>query len=323
MGCFNVACNLSGLPICHGDRIKLLITIPPMAGSKATSLCYPGDIRTPCFLPISGKYDDYGAIEEVVEDNNTALIVSFFKEAEINKWLRFSDRKRDGVNNLKEIEWWIDNIACEGFTISTHSQVLRLKSDGDHMSLSFVRQDVWDQYQMAIDPRRTFRKKMVEDTDAWFDWFKGLTSKLNTRVEAYPGENWSMNQYWGQGAAGPTRTKDLGIDNLVKMGFIHFVQTTNGSIDRHWLETIYFINHFQPLFAGGHLTDKNDPKWSWFRNSCVEFYTICNVMRTVPLFWMPTMIGNQDAAFNLVNKLATVNQKITAKVIAQHKLENS
>lgn len=66
MGYWNGTCMISNLPIISGEKIKLIFLLPkysPVTMCGESAYVYPTDILTPCLLPISGKYDDYGSIE--------------------------------------------------------------------------------------------------------------------------------------------------------------------------------------------------------------------------------------------------------------------
>lgn len=78
MGCWNGTCMISNLPINSGEKIKLVILQKSMiSGIKSlftSGYVYPTDFLTPAFLPISGKYNDYGNIEGIEQDWNYNLI---------------------------------------------------------------------------------------------------------------------------------------------------------------------------------------------------------------------------------------------------------
>lgn len=94
MGCFDVACGVSGITIKHGDDALMLLLIPYTD--------YPGSIdllkRTvqldvgmqqvfnegplgmymPFCLPIRGKYNDYGSLENIKPDETTKALTKYF-----------------------------------------------------------------------------------------------------------------------------------------------------------------------------------------------------------------------------------------------------
>lgn len=88
MGCFNVACSFSKMPIRYGDRvvfiplkIDYLFKYDPVQKliRGDTSLIYPHDYYNPLTLPIMGEYNDYGSICEIERDENIEVIENYFK----------------------------------------------------------------------------------------------------------------------------------------------------------------------------------------------------------------------------------------------------
>lgn len=88
MGCWDSTCMISNLPIVAGEKIKLVILQPNYGRRDSgegnilgmSGYVYATDIMGPAFLPISGKYNDYGMIENIVEDWNTKIIFDHLKK---------------------------------------------------------------------------------------------------------------------------------------------------------------------------------------------------------------------------------------------------
>ena len=70
MGSWSVYCGISQIAVTAGDKCVLL----PL--QKATNVDYLPYV--PACLPIFGEYDDYGGIENIQKDDNTALIEEHF-----------------------------------------------------------------------------------------------------------------------------------------------------------------------------------------------------------------------------------------------------
>lgn len=83
MGCWNGTCGLSQLPIHAGDPVIGFLLEGRGARREghngAGGYCYSTDAAAPLFIPIRGKYDDYGAIEEI---KGSRILVSFFNKEE-------------------------------------------------------------------------------------------------------------------------------------------------------------------------------------------------------------------------------------------------
>lgn len=73
MGCFNKTGFFSHLPITYGDEIVLFVCVDTLNGDvkrDSTPIDVTSNGLTPALMPFFGKYNDYGSIEDVVEDAN-------------------------------------------------------------------------------------------------------------------------------------------------------------------------------------------------------------------------------------------------------------
>lgn len=92
MGCFNVSCAVSHITINEGERVFLFPLLPnisdfeikrghPDDGSVIISprsmFLETTELYNPFCFPIEGIYDDYGSLEDIVENENTRLIENF------------------------------------------------------------------------------------------------------------------------------------------------------------------------------------------------------------------------------------------------------
>ncbi len=94
MGCFDVSCGISSISIKSGDKAALLLLVPQYSYPESTDLLpsevtlKPGQMQVfnegplgmymPFCLPIIGKYNDYGSLEDVVEDETTKALFEYF-----------------------------------------------------------------------------------------------------------------------------------------------------------------------------------------------------------------------------------------------------
>lgn len=82
MGCFNITGFHSHLPLTYGAETVLFLGVHPTYKNKDITENFisfaPGDKFTPIALPIFGKYDDYGKIENIERDDNVIAIEKFF-----------------------------------------------------------------------------------------------------------------------------------------------------------------------------------------------------------------------------------------------------
>lgn len=67
MGCWNGTCGLSQLPIGAGDDVVLFVLEQKHEGfgGGINGFCYATDLYAPVMMPILGKYNDYGSVEDM------------------------------------------------------------------------------------------------------------------------------------------------------------------------------------------------------------------------------------------------------------------
>ena len=91
MGSFSHSCKLSGVPITGGTPAVLIVMKPGndlyenseknLIKCGSTYMCSNSGTRlkfTPCWFPIRGNYDDYGGIEDIIEDDNTKVLETYY-----------------------------------------------------------------------------------------------------------------------------------------------------------------------------------------------------------------------------------------------------
>ena len=79
MGCYNKIGFISSLPIEANDE-TVLIFMSKQNHSEMGGTVYPQDMYAPVFLPLFGRYDDYGKIDSVDETPIVKFIEEFFGE---------------------------------------------------------------------------------------------------------------------------------------------------------------------------------------------------------------------------------------------------
>lgn len=97
MGSWNSTDALTQLAIGGGDPCRLIILLPYRysADNLGGGFCHSTGLYEPFGLPIKGKYNTYGCINDIEEDLNTKFIVRWFEEAFIKGDLTFSERAKD------------------------------------------------------------------------------------------------------------------------------------------------------------------------------------------------------------------------------------
>jgi len=78
MGSWSGTCGLSNLSIGKGDPVYLiLLRANKESPGGGGSFCYTVNSYSPIFVPIEGKYNDYGCISEIVEGDHTKALLEF------------------------------------------------------------------------------------------------------------------------------------------------------------------------------------------------------------------------------------------------------
>lgn len=110
MGCFNKTGFFSHLPITCGDEIVLFVCVDTLNGDtkrESTPIDVTSNGLTPALMPFFGKYDDYGGIEDVVEDAN----YKYFTEKVGMSLEDFCDMMHDqGGMTINSITKYIESI---------------------------------------------------------------------------------------------------------------------------------------------------------------------------------------------------------------------
>lgn len=109
MGCWSETCGITQLPINAGDKVRLFILFENyLSENKGGGSCYPNDIWAPLGLPIQGVYDDYGGIEDIIENQDTEILFSRMKKG----WVTFIEEYESvsplASMSLQEAVHWIE-----------------------------------------------------------------------------------------------------------------------------------------------------------------------------------------------------------------------
>lgn len=81
MGCWNGTCGVTQLSLPHGERIAyfLIANVNDHEGNDQ-GFCYVDDIWCPIALPIYGKYNDYGSIEDIEEGESAVHLIQLLHD---------------------------------------------------------------------------------------------------------------------------------------------------------------------------------------------------------------------------------------------------
>lgn len=104
MGCYGTTGFLSRRPIKYGDEVVCFIA-SVRSNVKVREMYYPDSMVAPYALPIYGKYDDYGTIEDISRDRNVEILEKYFN-CKIDDVLIGIERLVYGNTISNNIDYW-------------------------------------------------------------------------------------------------------------------------------------------------------------------------------------------------------------------------
>ena len=110
MGCFNTTGFISKLPIRCGDRVVCFIA-SENPDRNLRELFLPDALIAPWGLPVRGKYDDYGSVEQIDRNFNVEIIEKICDGTDIEQIYKGVERclYGDDGNVDSNIKYWKDN----------------------------------------------------------------------------------------------------------------------------------------------------------------------------------------------------------------------
>lgn len=105
MGCFNQSCNLTHVDINDNDVCMMLPILSNSKENGGYESLNDGPFRyfKPFCLPIVGKYDHYGRIDDIRKDRNTELLEKYF-EISISDFIECISGQRDMYGDYSTIQ---------------------------------------------------------------------------------------------------------------------------------------------------------------------------------------------------------------------------
>lgn len=190
MGSFNTTGFLSKIPIRYGDRVVcFLAKVAKNADVYGCTPYYPFSIVGPICLPVRGKYNDYGSIEDVDDTPMSSLICKLTEkeniedvfdgvsqcadspiEYELNHW-HYSE---DGVY---EDDWYKEE--CEKIV-----PILKLYNKEDVPTLLFEHESFYDKF---TEENHFILDWNDEKRTKWDIFWDGM-EKLGEAYEKFPEE---------------------------------------------------------------------------------------------------------------------------------------
>ena len=206
MGCFDQSCVVSRLPISNYRGNKCYV-LPIVKNDYMDLNSGPFCNYTPLCLPIEGEYNDYGGIENIVENEHTKFLEEFFG-MDIDKVLSCmtDNRKRHGVE-YNQFGSLMEALGCNFSDISKKNLVamkFSVSTDGE------VTHEVIDT-NIKINNGGFDKGESKTDVDAmWNGIEKDVKLFLKENTENYPKYIVEVH------INGEVKTRLRGMDDLCK-----------------------------------------------------------------------------------------------------------
>lgn len=234
MGCWNGTCMISNLPILSGEKVKLVFLHRPYKDESIykSAYCYPNGIFHPGAFALDGEYNDYGSVENIIEDLNFTLINKYFKD----KYKKIKVEKEElSKFDLYNIIEGIERGSLELFD----KEWLNKKS---HYNFVMIREDIWN--NICKEHKTEFWKEK-EDQIGKDDYYQTAQEWVNKKFQKY--KKYKENIF--------TRNSELlSFSNPLDMG--GYAGGTN-----MFMQSLYFsklddsLDYFQKLFTESVIID--------------------------------------------------------------------
>jgi hypothetical protein len=167
MGFYDCRCMVTGLSL-HGIDATLVPLLRESAGYR------------PITLGIAGTYDRYGAIDGIVEDTNTELVLAhFLVRLGDGGFVVDTETLRIGaeqpVSDIEDLVWCFERNGMSLAFAPDFEPVATL--DGIPVDFALIAQPVWDALAATVDPGR----------GSVDEWFKRAFGDVPTPGDIYRG----------------------------------------------------------------------------------------------------------------------------------------
>ncbi|MBP3732496.1 MAG: hypothetical protein J6I84_04545 [Bacilli bacterium] len=255
MGCFNTTGFLSRLPILAGQRVACFIGIETHRGFR--ELYYPDSVIAPYFLPVYGKYDDYGAVGNIDSGPVVDALENYFGVG-IEEILKSVERCLYGKGLQDNIKYW------EGKDKDTYTRILpitnRLRNQNPTLSLMMEHESIYLEFT-----------KTKEDLLSGFrDIIKEWKNHRNLKLPKFFGKG------VGDGIWLPEKCQEI-------------IKSKKYGIYSHEGMSEYFMALFKQLPA-----DKEIEVFEKADYEINRFLTLYTKLLRMPDYFHPSKTGDQD-----------------------------
>jgi hypothetical protein len=154
MGCWNGTCGVSQLPIHHGEKVRLFFLVPNNYKEHPNTMVHSTALYEPGWYPIRAEYNDYGSVENIVDDWNSRFVHEALKTRAV-------------VPTEDDLESLIDQMERGTFQILTQRFNISSNSPAPHVpSLFMVREGIYTKLANTSDEDAWYMPTTTEGWDA-------------------------------------------------------------------------------------------------------------------------------------------------------------
>ncbi len=299
MGCYNLTCGISNLPILSGDPVVGFVLAANSDKSNANSYCYINDSFSPISLPFYGLYDEYGSIENIDLGYKEHLFKSSFRldpNEDVKEWIKESLSHGSatvkipswlsanrGYTNVSAGLWLCHRDIFESFKSLTYSRWGGHDEDYKQTNEEVIKQDAKYVLEDYLANPELYQK--VSSTGSIkFLSASGFESAIG-RIKNFEGEKYSINLF------------------LHSLGFGSYASNSFLTEDYFGVYREYLVNC---LIDGIDITPLID--------DVAGYYCLVQAMKDLRKGWSPqTGAGSQQQEYHAHIKLMQVMTSIIKK----------
>lgn len=290
MGCWNETCALSNLPIMRGAPTYLIFMMSaPTTLKEGQTGCYVDDFWLIPAIPLLGKYDDYGRVDQLEKGLFAQLVAEQIQATLV------PHEEHEGKFNLMNLQNW-----CHDGNCKIKAPLLPPKTEHELVK-TFIRKDVWDWFvtQTVEDFRgahtlQTMQKDAAEYLNCW-------TIKQD-EINKIEDPNERLSKLFGMDFE--METSLLGKNQF----YSHFKCSRHGRLP--WTLG-HYDRQIQEKYRSGSITKETALE---IYNRIAEIMHVEAVMSELRICWHPTSFsGSQDQDYRMHAAFHTKIAEIATK----------
>ena len=322
MGCFNVSGCISQLPILYGQDVVCFIGCYNIENDDLPCVFWPMEFIAPFTLPIYGKYNDYGGIEEVEKNAHTEVIEHFFN-CDVETVLNTISRLNNGYIR-GTINYWAN---CESELLQKFADETKVllpliekigrcyKQESYRFTLLFEHKEVWGKIISEAKQKETIRHK---------NYFE-LISKIKTAANSLSDKSDRKDLNICFPSFFETVCFEHGFLSLLNLADeVKSFKSIKKLLEENKLDRAFFPNmgndYFMKLFSSVSLEDKFT-LYENCKNDIIDFYNVFYFLESIPIRLNFSMTCQQQFSFKNHQKLTNIISRLTEKLIEEREEE--